>query len=196
MKVFIPYFSGNFQYNVLVGKTFRSALSDLYLPSIKIKTIRDSFASFSYVSLFTPLLWPSYFFHYAARFLSEAGTRWDMGMHYNAEIAPIYSLSMMLVLQKLRDKKKLIAIIAATLFVSNALYMNYFKLKRPFFMGINPAAVPLPVSTVKLVFRIANISGSVIINEEITSADKVQSIFDANIKTAQYLVGLIVEKTR
>jgi hypothetical protein len=64
------------------------------------------------------------------------------------------------------------------------------------FMGINPDATPLPVSAVRLSFRIANISGSVIINEEIASADELHSIYDANIKTAQYLVGLIVDKAR
>lgn len=150
MRVFIPYFSSNFQYNVLTGKTLDSAIRDLYLPSIKIKTVSDSLASFSFTALFTPLLWPTYFFHYAARFLSEAGTRWDIGMHYNAEIAPIYAFSLILVLQKLQTKSIRLASLLGILFASSALYMNYFKLKRPFFMGLNPALYAASARTVEI----------------------------------------------
>lgn len=150
MKVFIPYFSGRFQYNVLLGQTFSSALSQLYNPVIKQKTVIDSLNSFSFTGLFTPLLWPTYLLHYAGRFWSEAGTRWDIGMHYNAEIAPVYAFSMMLFIKKISSYSYKIIYVVASLFVVNALYMNYFKLKRPFFMGINPALYKASARTVDI----------------------------------------------
>jgi hypothetical protein len=63
------------------------------------------------------------------------------------------------------------------------------------FMGVNFNATP-EVAAVKLSFRIANISGSVIVNEEIASADELHSIYDTNIKTAYYLLDLIMGKMR
>lgn len=150
MQVVIPAFSGRFQYNVLTGHTLESGISALYNPPIKIQTLRDSLASFTYTPLLTPLLWPTYFFHYAARFLSEAGTRWDIGMHYNAEIAPIYAFSMILVLQKISRFKYRYQLLLGSLMLLTALYMNYFKLKRPFFMGLNPALYAASSRTVEI----------------------------------------------
>jgi len=170
MKVFIPYFSGNFQYNVLVGKTVSSAIMNLYLPSIKINTVMDSFASFSYTAIFTPMLWPTYFLHYAARFLSEAGTRWDIGMHYNAEIAPIYAFSMMLFFQKLSKLNFKYPAILALLFFFIAFYMNYFKLKRPFFMGVNRALYDASARTVPIRQFLASLPDGPIIMTQNTLA--------------------------
>ena len=79
-------------------------LNNLIFPTIKLKTLFWSFASFSGLPLFTPSLWPLYIFHYAHRFLTEGSTRWDLGLHYNAEVAPSLAIGTVLGLKKIQTK--------------------------------------------------------------------------------------------
>ncbi len=136
----IPAFSNYYQYNFLSGHTFQSAISSLYDRPIKVKTVIDSLTSFSFAAIFTPALWPTYLVHYWARFLSTAGSRWEIGLHYNAEIAPIYAFSLMLILHKITINKKIATqLVVALVVVAIALYQNYVRLKMPFLMATNPA---------------------------------------------------------
>ncbi len=147
----IPAFSNYYQYNFLAGHTVQSVVSALYDHPIKIKTVVDSFTSFSFTAIFTPSLWPTYLVHYWTRFLSSAGSRWEIGLHYNAEIAPIYAFSLMLVLDKLTKNKKTITQLVVVFVVTTvALYQNYARLKMPFLMAINPALYHASDRTVEI----------------------------------------------
>jgi len=139
VKVIIPFFSGSYQYNIWFGLDPRTLLSQFFTPAIKTKTLFDSLASFSFAPIFTPWLWPTYFFHYAPRFLANASSRWDIGMHYNAEIAPIYAFSLMLLLSRFVKARRTALYSLAALIILQAFYQNFFHLKRPFALVYNPA---------------------------------------------------------
>ncbi len=99
----IKYLNGGhyyYAYETAPGKI----LTNLIAPSIKPKTLFWSFVSFSGLPLLTPSLWPLYIFHYAHRFLTEGSIRWDLGLHYNAEIAPSLAVGAILGIKKLQQK--------------------------------------------------------------------------------------------
>lgn len=157
IKLVIPAFSGQFQYDITGDKTLLSAFYLLFTPSIKAKTVIDSFASFSFTPLLTPLLWPTYLFHYAGRFLSIAGTRWDLGFHYNAEIAPVYAFSLTLFLAKFRKNGKLPLVYLGIIIIAIATYLNYFSFKRPFALAYNRALYAATPRTEEIRNYLANL---------------------------------------
>lgn len=104
---------------------------------LKLSTLVTSSLSFGFANIVTPTLWPTYLLHYLARFTSESTTRHDLGLHYNAEIAPIYALSMILFLNRLRNRKAIL--ISSIVIVTLAIGLMRFKTHGPLLLSINRA---------------------------------------------------------
>ena len=64
---------------------------EIFVPH-KLKTVVQTFISFGLLPLAGPEFLPPVIFNWWSRFVSE-GTRYDLGMHYNAEIAPTLMLA-------------------------------------------------------------------------------------------------------
>lgn len=134
----IPSFSPHgYIYAPTLPHSLFGVIKKLVDSQIKLSTLVTSSLSFGFTNLATPTLWPTYIFHYLGRFTSESTTRHDLGLHYNAEISPIYTLSMILFLSKLRNKKALL--IASLLIMTLAIGLMRFKTHGPLLLSINPA---------------------------------------------------------
>lgn len=108
IKVAIPYFSGQqYYYANLSNDYFNLAetVQNLFYPDIKPKTVFFSFANYLFVPLgYLPLI-PTIVFNFVSRFLTPGSTRWDMGLHYNAEIAPAFALASAFTFQWIKSRK-------------------------------------------------------------------------------------------
>ncbi len=132
IKVIIPYFSqGLYNSSPILEGGIGDIAGRLITPSIKIKTVFWTMLSFLFLPLLAPSTWSILVLNYIHRFLMAGPTRWDLGLHYNAEIAPTLAMASILglyLLQK-RFSKKIISIIALTLI------LNGFILYRFIFHG-------------------------------------------------------------
>ena len=72
------------------------------LNELKIKTILRSFASFAFLPIISPQILPPIIINWLSRFSSPGTTRHDLGMHYNAEIAPTFILATVYGYQKIK----------------------------------------------------------------------------------------------
>ena len=142
MKVFIPYFSGgvylhwpNFP-DTLLGKAF--ALVDY--PS-KRETVFYSFLQFGFLPLFSPSLWFAIFQDYLIRFLPKyTYTYWTLGLHYNAIVAVLLTVSSIFGLSffvRYKLVKRFVYVIALCLML-NAFVQFRFIHHGPFLLAINP----------------------------------------------------------
>lgn len=135
-KFIIPYFSGR-PYYYLPGTI---DLHNLFQPMIKIKTLFLSFGSFIFLPLGILSFFPLYAFHFASRFLSDGSTRWDLGLHYSAEIAPTLAFGTLLVLsriQKMTSRKFIIFI--SVIMVAVSIFLFRIILHGPFLLVFNKA---------------------------------------------------------
>lgn len=140
IKIIIAHFSpGSFYYFPDMSDVKKIFLG-LFFPIIKIKTILWSLVSFLLLPLLAPSLWIVFFTHYAHRFLSNGEQRWDLGFHYNAEIAPTLAIAAIIglsVLQKRFPKLLLNAVGLSLIFISLFLYRFIFH--GPIGLAYNPA---------------------------------------------------------
>lgn len=88
-------FIGKAPYHYL-NDTVTDAKNIQLLTNLKIKTIFKTLLSFGFLPLLSPESLPPIIFNWWTRFASEYGTRHDLGMHYNAEIAPTLAIAMIL----------------------------------------------------------------------------------------------------
>lgn len=101
------YLGSNYQYSPEIPKNLLDLVSSFFYPWIKLKTIVGSLAQFTFLPLFFPPLWPAIGEQYLERFVfNNAATRWDMGFHYNAILAPLFLLSSAEFISKLQSKVK------------------------------------------------------------------------------------------
>lgn len=141
IKVIIPFLSGRdeYQYAPKSGN-LSEMITKLFTPVLKVKTTFSLFWSF----LFLPLLYvptlPIIGLNLVGRFLSEGSTRWDLGLHYNAELAPTLAVTCVIVLARMLQRwpKKVVYGIGVLL-VLNSYFVYYFVYKRPFALAYNPA---------------------------------------------------------
>ncbi len=139
MKVLIPYLSGG-MYQYLEKYNYGTIVKDLFVPVLKLKTVFNLFWSF----LFLPLLYlptlPIIILNLVPRFLSSAPSRWDLGMHYNAEIAPTLAISVVLVLVTMQKRFSQKVIIAVSLMmILNSIFLHTYMFRGPLAMAYNPA---------------------------------------------------------
>lgn len=137
----IPFFSHN-QYQYGPGKynSIFELIQRLYTPIIKVKTLLWTSLSFSFLPLLVPTLFPLIALHYTGRFLNPFGERWDLGLHYNAEIAPTLAVATVLGLVFLLSKfQKKYVYVVGLLLVLNSLVLYRFILHGPYGLVYNPA---------------------------------------------------------
>lgn len=138
IKVFIPFLSGGI-YQYLEKYDWRTIPFQLFYPWLKMKTVFLSFWSFLALPLlYLPTL-PMILLNFVPRFLSSAPSRWDLGMHYNAEIAPVLAISAGLgfvFLQKYFPQN--FVRVVAVIMVFNALFLHFFVLKGPLSLAFHP----------------------------------------------------------
>jgi len=106
-QIIIPFFKGaQYQYRPYIPGSLKEFINLLFGAEIKLKTILVSFSTFSFLPLFFSPLWPAFFYHFVERFVFNlAGTRWDLGLHYNALLSPLMFIASMEVLKKIEKRK-------------------------------------------------------------------------------------------
>jgi uncharacterized membrane protein len=97
---FIPFINGS-RYHYLNDTLSDSKNINLF-SELKIKTIFKTFLSFGFLPILSPESLPPVLFNWWTRFASEHGTRHDLGMHYNAEIAPTLAIATIFGWQRLK----------------------------------------------------------------------------------------------
>lgn len=144
IKFIIPFFSGGGDY--IYSPQFPQGITNIVANMInepdKRKTLLYSFASFGFLPLFSLPFSFALLQDYALRFLPEGfGTRWTLGLHYNAQSAVLLFLSSIysvrtLLKNNLFNKYSLILCGMLVLF---AFGLNRFVLRGPFHLVYNPA---------------------------------------------------------
>ncbi len=140
IKVIIPYFSnGLYNSTPLLTGGLVGIFTRLFTPFVKIKTVFLTFFSFLFLPLLMPSIWPIILLNFIHRFLLEGSTRWDLGLHYNAELAPTLAVSTVLAVSTLQKKvSKKVVFITAILLVSTSLVLYRFILHGPYGLAYNP----------------------------------------------------------
>jgi len=140
IKIIIPFFSGGiYWYSISPIWNIRELFLNFFFPIIKIKTIFLTLFSFGFLPLLVPQSWLIFIFNFGSRFLANAPTRWDLGLHYNAEIAPTLAVSSLLALNFIRQKlSKRITYLVAIIIVINSFILYRFVLHGPFMLASNP----------------------------------------------------------
>ena len=142
IKIIIPAFSNGFYMYVpsLSANIFDNILAFIDHP-LKQRTLFYSLSSFGFLPFLTPEFWFLLLQDYAVRFIgSPCCTRWDMGLHYNAQSAVILAVSTMFALRRLQRVgiiSKFLPILIA-LIIGNVLFLYRFVLHGPFALAYNP----------------------------------------------------------
>jgi len=95
LKLIIPLFaSGSYSYEPTFPLVWHEWITRLFMPAdMKLRTIVLTFATWGFLPLLVPAVWPLILWQYVERFvLNMAATRWDLGLHYNAILSPIMFL--------------------------------------------------------------------------------------------------------
>lgn len=120
------------------------AISRLWKPIIKIETVIKTAMSFGFLSVLVPHIWPLFFLHYAARFVSNEGLRWDLGLHYNAEIAPSFAVATVLGFSVLLTKfpkkyRRKVLYIVSGIVLCGSILLHRFYFRGPLGLTYNKA---------------------------------------------------------
>lgn len=139
IKFIIPAFAGGL-YQYVPPQREMSVFAQLFLPVVKLKTLGFVFGSF----LFLPLLYlptlPILLMNFGMRFLSGSTNHWDLGFHYNAEIAPTLAVSTVFALALVYKKFGVrVVYLPAALLVLVSVFLYRVVLRGPLAMSYNPA---------------------------------------------------------
>lgn len=140
-KVILPYYSnGSYLYASDIPAGIIGKVSALIDHPLKRRTIFYSLFSFSFLPVFSPQFWPGIFQDYASRFLPGFfTTRWDLGMHYNAQSAVwlgVSSVFAMKFFQKFTIISRNAGLLSLILII-NSLILFRFILHGPFLLAFN-----------------------------------------------------------
>lgn len=102
-KLVIPFFSGD-EYFYAKGVRIGEAIANLFYPSIKLKTIFFTYLTFGFLPILNISLAPAIFENFLERFVLSSDKRWDLGLHYNAPLAPLMFMSSVLSLRFIEKK--------------------------------------------------------------------------------------------
>lgn len=143
MKLIIPYFSEGIYLYAPEFHGIRHFITTLYTPTLKVKTVGWIFASFAGLPLGSISVLPILGLNFISRFLTAGNGKWELGFHYNAEIAPTLAVGTALTLMRLQKylDRLWVRIIAGGLVVVS-LFLFRFILNGPFMLAINPAFAP------------------------------------------------------
>lgn len=140
----IPFFNDGESYSYL--SSLNTEVNNFVIDRLKIMTILKTFLSFVFLPILAPEILPPVIFNWYSRFAISAATRHDLGMHYNAEIAPILFLSSVIgwlrikefFLKKKQAKASLFKIFA--IFITGfSMFFSIHILKSPLLLFFNKA---------------------------------------------------------
>jgi uncharacterized membrane protein len=143
INVIIPAFSGKeYFYKPTLSNGILNKIGDLVDSPVKIRTLFYSFLSFGFLPILSPAFFPLILQDYMLRFL-PAGyeTRWDLGLHYNAQSAVILAMAAIFGLRNLMNIKrfsKLVPFLGIILIIISFILYR-FILRGPFALAYNPA---------------------------------------------------------
>lgn len=142
-KSIIPFFAGgSYGYSPILPDSFMGQLVEFFNEPIKRKTLLYSFGSFSFLPLFYPPAWLLILQDFFIRFVPKnTNLRWDLGLHYSAQLAPILGWATILALAKIKiiQHSAKIRVIVATGMIVTAIFLHQFKLHGPLGLAYNPA---------------------------------------------------------
>lgn len=140
IKLIIPYFSGGiYQYFTFPGKEEASLFTWIFDNPIKRRTLFYSFLSFGFLPVLSPPFWFLILQDFFVRFFPNAPTRWDLGLHYSAQLASIMSVSSIFgihTLKKMRLVRDYMHLIGFVL-ICNSFIVYRFILHGPLGLAYN-----------------------------------------------------------
>lgn len=142
IRIVIPYFSdGIYQYSSLDNSGIGNVFYAFFNNPVKIKTLWFSFLSFGFLPLFFPPLWFAIVLDFFVRFIPNAPNRWDLGLHYSAQLSVILSISSIYSLALLGKTKQFSRYIYLLGFglVLNSIVLHQFVLHGPLGLFYNKA---------------------------------------------------------
>lgn len=151
-KYIMPAISGHpYAYSPIIPQYLDQWFTDFFVPADKkLKTILVTYATFGFTPLLSLATFPMVIEHFLERFvLNHAGTRWDLGFHYNALLSPIMALGSIEVLLRLEKKKlshKIITFWAITSILI-VLFIHRFYYHGPLMLATNPIFYQQTVQT-------------------------------------------------
>lgn len=141
-KIFIPLFNdGTYNYKPYIHESIFHFFQSFFWPQIKLKTLLVSFSTFGFLPLFYPPLLPAFIEHFLERFVfNVAGTRWQLGFHYNAVLSPLMFISSLEVFKMMEQKKKYkkAVIFIATSIILIVVFYHRFFLHGPLGLAYHP----------------------------------------------------------
>lgn len=116
--------------------------TDFFMPfNLKLRAIVVTYATFGFTPLFSIAILPIVIEHFLERFvLNSAGTRWDLGFHYNVLLSPIMAMGSIEVLKYLEKVKFPKNIISAwsILTIILVLFIHRFYYHGPLMLATDP----------------------------------------------------------
>jgi len=134
-KLIIPFFAGKpYGYSPVLPADLWGNITGLIDKAIKRKTLLYSFGSFLFLPLLYPPAWLLFLQDFFIRFVpKDTNLRWDLGLHYSAQLAPILGYATVMALKKWHRP------IIAVLLIVMVIYLHQFKLHGPLGLAYNPA---------------------------------------------------------
>ncbi len=153
----IPYFSGG-KYLYTQSDpphSWDGILLAFFTPGIKISTMFYSLLTFGLLPLLFLPVYPLIIAQFMERFLFAFPSRWGLGFHYGATLAPILFVGSVYVIAFLEKQKmpRIAALYSAVIFIV-VLFMHRFLFHGPLGLFYNPDfySQPQPVNTFSLQF--------------------------------------------
>lgn len=141
-RAVIVHFSGGaFNYDPVFASSnpLEVALSYFLPLGVKARTLFLTFLTFGFAPLFSPSIWPILLEHYTERFvMSQAGTRWDLGFHYNATLSPILFIGSIPFALWIIKKSLILARVWALMVILVAIFLHRFYLHGPLLLAHHP----------------------------------------------------------
>lgn len=143
IKVIIPSFSnGSYAYFPIFSSNISDNIFSFFSHPLKQRTLFYSFFSFGFLPLLSPEFWFLFLQDYGTRFIGNSCcTRWDLGLHYNAQSAVLLSISSIFTLRRLQHVRFIAKFLSLLiiLIVINSLFLYRFILRGPFALAYNAA---------------------------------------------------------
>lgn len=140
IKLIIPFFSGGgYHYSPLSNSGFSNPLWSLVDSPIKKETIFYSFFSFGFLPILSPQFWLIVLQDFVIRFIPQTPTRWNLGLHYSAQLASILGVASIYgftFLGKLKISRNFLNLFAFLL-ILNSIFLYRFILHGPLALSYN-----------------------------------------------------------
>ncbi|KKR51341.1 MAG: hypothetical protein UT84_C0001G0026 [Candidatus Curtissbacteria bacterium GW2011_GWA1_40_16] len=142
-KIIMPAFAGHsYSYNPTIPSNLYNLVTGLFFPaSMKLRAIVVAYATFGFMPILSISAAPLIFEHFLERFVfNVAGTRWDLGFHYNVLLSPIMALATLEVLLILQKRKipNLLITIWAVITIMGVIFIHRFYYHGPLMLATDP----------------------------------------------------------